>query len=206
MFYSENCEKSFSKKCTGSFVFGFNGKEKDDEWNGTSGVSYDYGFRIYDPRIGRFLSVDPLSKSYPFYSPYQFAANTPVFAIDLDGLEARISVFGAGVKIDDFTGKVLETHESLFKKESDNQVAWNVADNSYAAHTTVQLINVLKSENKKNKDQGGIEYLAINSHGNEAGAILDNGQYGQQMLAVNECFWNYSMVKVDDIEIGRAHV
>jgi len=68
------------------YCFGFNGKEQDNEVSG-SGNSYDYGFRIYNPRLGRFLSVDPLTKSYPWYTPYQFAGNKPIVAIDLDGLE-----------------------------------------------------------------------------------------------------------------------
>lgn len=50
---------------------------------------YDYGFRIYNPTIGKFLSVDPLARSYPWYTPYQFAGNKPIFAIDLDGLEEK---------------------------------------------------------------------------------------------------------------------
>jgi hypothetical protein len=33
------------------------------------------------------LSVDPLSPEYPWYTPYQFAGNMPIWAIDLDGLE-----------------------------------------------------------------------------------------------------------------------
>jgi RHS repeat-associated protein len=68
------------------YRYGFNGKEKDDETKG-QGAQYDYGFRIYDPRIARFLSVDPLTKSYPWYTPYQFAGNKPIWATDLDGLE-----------------------------------------------------------------------------------------------------------------------
>lgn len=36
------------------------------------------------------LSVDPLTKSYPWYTPYQFAGNMPIVAIDLDGLEPKI--------------------------------------------------------------------------------------------------------------------
>jgi len=44
--------------------------------------------RIYDPRLGRFLSVDPITKKYPELTPYQFASNTPIRAIDIDGLEA----------------------------------------------------------------------------------------------------------------------
>jgi len=77
--------RSFSP---GEYRFGFNGKEKDDEWTGSTGATYDYGFRIYDSRIARFLSVDPLTKSFPMLTPYQFASNTPIQAIDLDGLEA----------------------------------------------------------------------------------------------------------------------
>jgi RHS repeat-associated protein len=65
--------------------YGFNGKERDKDMN--SLTAYDYGFRIYNPAIGRFLSVDPLSKSYPFYTPYQFAGNKPIKFIDVDGLE-----------------------------------------------------------------------------------------------------------------------
>jgi RHS repeat-associated protein len=68
------------------YRYGFNGKEKDDEVEG-EGDSYDYGFRIYDPRLGRFLSIDPLSKTYPWYSPYLFAGNKPIVNIDLNGLE-----------------------------------------------------------------------------------------------------------------------
>jgi len=64
----------------------FNGKEQDAEVKG-AGNQYDYGFRIYDPRLGRFLSVDPLTPSYPHYTPYQFAGNNPIKFIDLDGLE-----------------------------------------------------------------------------------------------------------------------
>ncbi len=72
-----------------TYRFSFNGKEKDSETFG-DGNEYDYGFRICSPRIGRFLSVDPLSKSFPWYTPYQFAGNTPISAIDLDGLEELI--------------------------------------------------------------------------------------------------------------------
>jgi len=35
------------------------------------------------------LSVDPLTKNYPWYTPYQFAGNTPVQAVDQDGKEPR---------------------------------------------------------------------------------------------------------------------
>jgi len=73
----------------GEYRYGFNGKETDNE----TGLQ-DYGFRIYDNRIGRFTSVDPLVKSYPELTPYQFASNTPIWAIDLDGMEAYFTTDG----------------------------------------------------------------------------------------------------------------
>jgi RHS repeat-associated protein len=74
---------------TSNYRYGFNGKEMDNEISG-SGNQYDYGFRIYNPRLGRFLSVDPLSAKYPFYTPYSFAGNKPIQCIDLDGAEESI--------------------------------------------------------------------------------------------------------------------
>jgi hypothetical protein len=50
----------------------------------------DYGARLYNPAIGKFLSVDPITRNYPMLTPYQFASNTPISAIDLDGLEAKV--------------------------------------------------------------------------------------------------------------------
>ncbi|RFS21162.1 hypothetical protein DVR12_17660 [Chitinophaga silvatica] len=51
------------------------------------GNQQDYGMRVYDPRIGRFLSVDPLTKNFTDLAPYQFSGNTPT---DLDGAETYL--------------------------------------------------------------------------------------------------------------------
>lgn len=75
------------------YRFGFNGQEKDDEVAG-NGNSLEFGERIYNARISRFLSIDKLTGSYPYWSPYAFAGNTPIQAIDLDGLEIYYSQDG----------------------------------------------------------------------------------------------------------------
>jgi RHS repeat-associated protein len=67
------------------YKYGFNGKENDKET-----TTQDYGMRIYDPRLGRFLSEDPITAEYPALTPYQFVSNTPIWAIDLDGLEGLV--------------------------------------------------------------------------------------------------------------------
>ena len=66
------------------YRYGFNGKENDKD---ISEGGQDYGMRIYDARLGKFLSVDPIANSYPWYTPYQFAGNDVMRCVDLDGLE-----------------------------------------------------------------------------------------------------------------------
>lgn len=53
---------------------------------------YDYGFRNYDPQIGRFVQLDPLTDEYPEFTPYQYASCDPIINIDLDGLEGLEAV------------------------------------------------------------------------------------------------------------------
>ena len=65
-----------------AYPMGFNGKRNDLE----TGFQ-DYGLRIYNRMLGKFLSVDPLANKFPWWSPYAFAGNTPIQAIDLDGGE-----------------------------------------------------------------------------------------------------------------------
>jgi len=74
-------ERKFS---SGSYRYGFNGKENDNDVKG-EGNSYDFGARIFDPRLGRWLSSDPASTDYPGYSPYNFGLNNPIINLDNDG-------------------------------------------------------------------------------------------------------------------------
>ncbi len=79
----EVCDESKDK-----YRFGFNGMEKDNELKGI-GNSLDFGARIYDSRVARWLSLDPLAAEYPSLSPYDFVANNPIKFIDPDGKKIR---------------------------------------------------------------------------------------------------------------------
>lgn len=66
------------------YEYGFNGMLKDDELKGKNN-SYDFGARMYDPRVGRFLNLDPKAFHYPNFSPYCYADNSPILFIDENG-------------------------------------------------------------------------------------------------------------------------
>ena len=66
----------------GDFRYGFNGMEGDRELKGL-GNSYTTEFRQYDPRIGRWLSVDPEKNT--FESPFLSMGNNPLSFNDIYG-------------------------------------------------------------------------------------------------------------------------
>jgi RHS repeat-associated protein len=83
------------------YRFGFNGMEKDDETYGAGG-EYNFGNRIYDSRLGKFLSIDSYAEYFTSYSPYNYCYNNPIRFIDIKGgFPGDINVI---IVIDNFTG------------------------------------------------------------------------------------------------------
>ena len=94
-----------------AYRYGFNGKEKDDEAKG-NGNELDFGARIYDSRLGRWLSVDPLAAKYASTSPYVYVNNTPIFFIDKHGEEW----------VNPYTNLVQTTQKALIDEPNDRKL------------------------------------------------------------------------------------
>src|SRR5690606_27120592 len=75
------------------------------ELNGNSGW-YETFFRGYDPVLGRFMQVDPMSSALPSHSPYNFALNDPVYFNDPNGdyVQKRIPPMYVGRGLNDIFG------------------------------------------------------------------------------------------------------
>ena len=105
----------------GAYRYAFNGMEQDQEWSG-DGNSYTTEFRMYDPRLGRWRSLDPLMNKFPDVSPYNAFANNPVFFVDPNGL-APVNGEGGVETVRNSDGQVVDP----------NGNASDFADDWYAA-------------------------------------------------------------------------
>ena len=114
-------ERSFSNE---EYRFGFNGMEKDGDLG--EGKT-DFGARIYDEKLGRWLSGDPLEWKYPSLSTFSFSNNSPIMLKDYNGKEFTITIYRGNsdnpsssrtfkvIRLDDGTFTFAEAHLTKFK-------------------------------------------------------------------------------------------
>src|SRR5690554_2852555 len=111
-----------------AYRYGFNSMERDNEIKG-KGNSYDFGARLYDPRVGRWLGIDPLARKYPNLSPYNFTGNNPILFVDYDGKD-----FGVLINHTDGTILIIANFYTINEKttEEANKAAanWNALTGS----------------------------------------------------------------------------
>jgi RHS repeat-associated protein len=95
---------------SGGYRYGFNGKEKTDEISG-EGNSYDFGARMLDPKIGRWLSIDPMARKQPEQSPFKAFLNCPLVYIDPNGMDEfeRIIIYNK-------KGQIIAQADKLIKE------------------------------------------------------------------------------------------
>jgi RHS repeat-associated protein len=187
----------------GEYRYGFNGAEKDNEVKGF-GNSIDFGARMYDSRIGRWMSLDPLMKKYPDLSPYTFTGNNPIKFLDFDGKDF-------GIKIDNdkktiiIIANVYTTSKVTYNQAKAAAANWNAKSATVDGYIVTFQIKVKKpskgvyskeilSQKKEarnnaawaeaSSDNVGNEFAGLDGHhslnvsGNEyEGGVTENGKH-----------------------------
>ena len=151
------------------YRYGFNSMEKDDELKG-SGNSYDFGARIYDPRVGRWLAVDILAAKYPDISPYVFVANNTLYYFDPDGKIIMVTLangstveYKPGIQPSNNDAFLLKVHEAVttvMKNDPNNTFQ------SLSASTETVIITKTSGENMFSSTPSGNELINETIHWN----------------------------------------
>jgi len=102
---------------TQGYRFGFNGMEKDDEVNGSSGSSYSAQFWQYDSRIGRRWNPDPVKKYHE--SSYAAFANNPIWFLDPLGSDTfKVNKQG------ELTDRIISEAADVFSAENGESISF----------------------------------------------------------------------------------
>lgn len=118
-----------------NYRFGFNGHEKEGtDWTGNDGSVLDFGARIYDAKLGRFLSTDPWEDKYAWQTPYAYFKNSPIATIDF---------MGFGDEDDVQSEANCSTCEKNGDSETSNkQYSYNLSTSNNTEQTTFVSISV----------------------------------------------------------------
>ncbi len=185
------------------YRYGFNGQEKDNEIKGT-GNSLDFGARIYDSRLGRFLSLDPLQAKYQSLSAYNFCANNPIKFIDIDG-QLVIFVNGyrpclPGVNV----YREVKRNDKVFS--GDKLGYWSGVDKQFmdrmGDHNSVYADGDAPTLTAGNK----MGFNARVAHGRQAGQdLISKINSGEVVLQKNEAGEVIESIKVVSHSMGYAY-
>ena len=89
----------------------YNGKELDRK----GGLDwYDYGARMYNPLLGRFISPDPLAEAWEHVNPYNYCFNNPVNRTDPTGMASTYN-----------------WDKERYEDENGNEVSWESVQQEY---------------------------------------------------------------------------
>jgi RHS repeat-associated protein len=169
----------FIKSDAKSYRYGFNGQEKDDEISG-AGNSLDFGARIYDSRLGRWLSLDAYASHYPSISAYSFGLGNPIYFIDKGGnyivdkdgkiIDFKVKKNGTVVfktPVDAYTKKVVK---AMASNKVARQVLLQVKDNKEIEVQYLQYPKVIHDED-----------LAKSKLDNIEGTTMSKAEYDARM-------------------------
>ena len=183
------------KKCVSSYRFGFNGMEKDDEIHNVTGSMYTSQFRAYDPRIARWISIDPKIKNFPWQSPYVAFDNNPIYYKDPKGAASE-SADDKGKR----RARKAKRHE---KKELKISKRYNDELKKYMDENSIdKTYDAIGSFDAKNKNKRWMKKFRSTSYYSEKLGLASERSYSVESEKENSEMSTNSATSTTDIDLN----
>lgn len=177
------------------YRYAFNGMEVDNEVSG-AGNSYTTMFRQYDPRLGRWKSLDPLASKYPSASPYSAYNNNPIYFVDPLGLEGEVYYDYGGNGADDpdefsSSNDALEVLDRKYKDKDKRTYYFNITDGDqfrvrWAGDGKWEFDR--KNENDEWEDTGNIHDSSFGEEDDNEGNEVHDKNYEKKIIIKDKEF------------------
>ncbi len=166
------------------YRYGFQNQERDDELK-DNGNSINFTYRMHDPRLGRFFSVDPVSNEYPYNSCYAFSENRVIDGVELEGLEVvhisdKISQYATQVlqviKSSEYLSSLTFEREDVAERAEKDRIL--IMDGKLGTYgKKVQLIDITtKAKNLNNtKNNSSIDLKLMQKRKNDISSLEEAG-------------------------------
>jgi RHS repeat-associated protein len=193
--------RTFKAGTSTNYRYGFNGKENDNEVKGV-GNEIDYGMRYYDPRVGRFMSVDPDFESFPWNSGYAYAENDVIRSTDLDGLEKSVSTMNFSVS----AGKTVMNHISDNYVQPEGTFHIGFQPKTTKEIIAQALVTCLKTP--KLPENGDFVFVEFADHPNDNSALYyytnSDGQPDVHAFANEDILWMYGQLGIAQENLSKG--
>ena len=189
----------YANNDSNGFVNGFNGMRYDHEINGV-GNSLDFGARIYDSRLGRWLAIDPKSAMYAGYSAYHFGYCNPIIVVDPNGEENIVIVGnqGSDPKSDTWQRKNIKQrhfleaglNEALNQKTNNTQNGEMTTMVVYSGNYTQQELDYYKGRATK----AGVNFITVSTTDEIVNYVNDKNTTGTTNSRDNDLITDFAFV------------
>ena len=161
----------------------YNGKELQDELELNT---YTYGWRDYDPAIGRFNKMDRFSEKYYSLSTYSYAGNNPIVFVDIQG--DSISA-GSQSKFDRLQRKVERVRDRQQRKadrinSKADRKGWTDAQRaSELGDTQSRIASLNGTVNNLNNLESSTQFYRLESGSGELGGTTYDTTTGEIVIS-----------------------
>lgn len=161
--------------------------------------------------ILRFISTDRLADKYPSQSPYVYASNMPIAAIDANGDSTYLVIYGAGYLnyqsqggADDL-GITFKLHATQLEKQIRNSTGFDPKNDNVIvvyAPSTDQFVNATNAKYAS----GAIKQMDVFSHGGSYGLSLGGRaptDPGSNQTTADADLNNYDRREINSNTVGQ---